>query len=58
MKGMKSNGMKSEVKDYQRPAKVFSQKYNQSPTSYLERQDKIKGSEASKVKGQAYKGRY
>ena len=57
-KGYVQGDMKADVNDYQRPASNFSQADANKTTEYVARQNAFVGKEASKVKGQAYKGRY
>lgn len=56
--GNAQGDMSPTVKDYQRPASNYSQEGFSKTTQYIERQDKHKTQEASKIKGQAYMGRY
>lgn len=58
-KGYKQGDMMAKVEDYQKPEKCYSQKYDQAPLNYIERQNKMQMHESSKLKGEAYKyGRY
>ena len=50
--------MKPKVMDYAKPADSYSQKYNQAPLNYIERNDKCLKHEAKQLKKQEYKGRY
>ncbi len=56
--GKEQGNMMAHVENYQKPDKCYAQKYDQSPTNYIERQDYRLGHEASKLKGEAYHGRY
>ena len=56
--GFKKGDMKASVKDFAKPADAFSQKYDQAPLRYIERQNSIQKKEAGKLKGQDFKGRY
>lgn len=62
MSGMKygynQGDMKPHVSDYSKPEKCYSQKYDQAPLNYVERNNSIQGHEAMKLRGEAYKGRY
>lgn len=58
MRGKDQGNMSPTVKDYQKPEKDFSQEGFSKTLSYIERQDKFQGTEASTVEKQAYKGRY
>jgi len=57
-KGYKQGDMGPTVDDYERPESNFSQAGFSKTTEYVERQDKFVGKEASKVRSQAYQGRY
>ena len=50
--------MKPHVENIQKPAKCYSQKYDQSPLNYIERQDYRMGHEAGKLRGEEYHGKY
>jgi hypothetical protein len=56
--GKNQGDMSPKVTDYQAPASNYSQMDANKTTQYIERQDKIQGKQASKIKGQAYQGRY
>ena len=56
--GNKQGDMSPKVEDYQRPLSSYSQEGFSKTTQYIERQNAHKAAEASKVKSQAYKGRY
>ena len=56
--GNEPGNMDATVKDYQKPAKCYSQKYTQAPLNYIERQDYQQGHEAMKLNKEDYKGRY
>lgn len=58
MDGYKQGDMKPKVENCQTPSGAFSEKYNQSPLMYKERQDSKMVKAGSKLKGEAYKGRY
>ena len=58
MKGKYQGDMKPEVKDCQTPAGAFAEKYDQSTLMYKERQDKRQVKAGSKLKSEAFKGRY
>ncbi len=56
--GNKQGDMSPSVKDYQKPAKDFSQTGFSKTTQYIERQDKFVAKEAAMVRKQGYEGRY
>jgi hypothetical protein len=56
--GYAQGEMSPKIKDYQKPAKDFSQEGFGKTLEYVERQDAFQGREASDIKKQAYKGRY
>lgn len=58
MKGYRQGDMKPEVKDCQMPSAAFAEKYDQSPLMYKERQNRQQSKAGSKLKSEAYKGRY
>lgn len=58
MKENSQANMKAEVKDWHKPETAFAEKHDQSPLTYMERQDRKQSSEGSKLRSQAYKGRY
>ena len=58
MAGLNQGDMSPRIKDYQRPAKDFSQEGFSKTLDYIERQDKRLGAEASGIEKQAYQGRY
>jgi hypothetical protein len=57
-KGYVQGDMSPTVNDYERPESNFSQSGFNKTTEYVERQDKFVNKEASKVRSQAYQGRY
>ena len=57
-KGYKQGDMSPQVEDYQKPESCYSQKYDQAPLNYVERQDRIQMDESKKLRGEAFKGRY
>lgn len=58
-KGYDQGDMKPYVENIQKPEKCYSQRYDQSPLDYIERQDKRMGNEGSKLRSESYtKGRY
>lgn len=54
----KMSEMKAKVDNYAKPEACFSQKYNQSPLNYIERNNSMQKHESSKLRGEAYQGRY
>ncbi len=58
MKGYNQGDMSPMVESFQKPESCYSQKYDQSPTKYKERQDRLQMGEGSKLKKQDFKGRY
>lgn len=58
MKGVKQGDMAPDVKDYQRKGSAYTEHGFSKTTDYIERKDKHEAAAASKIKGQAYKGRY
>lgn len=50
--------MSPKVKDYQKPAKDYSQEGFSKTTDYIERQDAFQAREARDIDRQSYKGRY
>ncbi len=56
--GNKSGDMSVKVKDYQPGQKEFAGAMMGKTNEYMERTDRIITKEASKIKSQAYKGRY
>ena len=58
MKGYYQGDMKPEVKDMAKPKACFAQSYDQSTTNYIARQDRTQVKQASKLRGEAFKGRY
>ncbi len=56
--GKNQGDMSPHVEDYQKPASNYSQMGFSRTTEYIERQDATQSKEASRVKGQSYKGRY
>ena len=57
-KGYVQGEMAPTVKDYQSPAKDFSQEGFSKTLDYVERQDAFRAKEAAGFKKQDYKGRY
>ncbi len=58
MKGYKQGDMNPDVKDFQKPKDCYTQSYDQAPLNYIERQNRRQGKDASKLRGEAFKGRY
>lgn len=56
--GNKNGDMSVKVKDYQPGQKEFAGSMMGTTNEYMERTDRTMTKAASKVKGQAYKGRY
>ncbi len=57
--GYKEGNMMAHVENYQKPESAYSQKYDQSPLNYIERQDYKQGHDASMLRAEAFKyGRY
>jgi len=56
--GYKQGEMRAHVEDFAKPEKCYSQKYDQAPLNYVERNDRLQGHEASKLRGEAHYGRY
>lgn len=56
--GYVQGDMSPKVEDYQKPASDFSQEGFSKTLDYVGRQDARQRSEAGKIKGQGYKGRY
>lgn len=56
--GNKDGDMSVKVKDYQSAEKEFAGAMMGKTNEYMERTDKIMNKAASKIKGQAFKGRY
>lgn len=56
--GYKQGDMSPKVEDYQKPMSNYSQEGFSKTDQYIERQDAFQSKEASKIKGQGYKGRY
>ena len=56
--GYKQGDMSPEVKDYQPKTASYSQNQPNKTTEYIARTNKTVDKQSSKVKGQAYKGRY
>tara|TARA_R110002126_G_scaffold4874_2_gene25129 strand:+ start:595 stop:777 length:183 start_codon:yes stop_codon:yes gene_type:complete len=50
--------MKASVESYAKPESCYSQKYDQAPLNYVDRQNRIQGKEAGKLKSEAHRGRY
>lgn len=57
-KGHKLGDMSPEVKDYQCPDSCYTDRQPGKTTEYVERQERMVESEASKIRSQEYKGRY
>ena len=57
-KGNKDGDMSVHVKDYQPTEKEFAGSMMGKANEYMERTEKTMDKAASKIKGQAYKGRY
>ena len=57
--GYDQGNMKAHVKDWQKPKSCYSQSYDQKPTKYMERQNRVQIKAASKLRGEEYHmGRY
>ena len=56
--GYKQGNMMAHVSDYSKPEKCYSQKYNQAPLNYIERNNYLQGHEAMKMRGESHMGRY
>lgn len=56
--GKKQGDMSPKVSDYQRPSAVYSQQNMGKTTEYISRHNAQESKAASKIKSQAYKGRY
>lgn len=56
--GYKQGDMSPKVEDFAKPEACYSQKYDQAPLNYIERQNYTQKHEAGKLKGEAFKGRY
>lgn len=56
--GYRQGDMSPDVKDYQLPNSAYAEKYDQAPLRYVERNDRMQEKQASKLRGQSYKGRY
>lgn len=56
--GYRQGDMAPEVKDYQCPKGAYSQMYDQSPTKYVERNNRMQEKEGAMLRKQEYKGRY
>jgi len=57
-KGNKTGDMSVKVKDYQPGESQFAGKMMGKANDYMARKDRQMSSDASKIKGKAYKGRY
>ncbi len=58
MYGYKGGDMKMHVDYYDKPESAYSQKHDQSTLNYISRQDYTQNKAASKLKSEAFKGRY
>ncbi len=58
MSGYKQGNMSTHVDDYSKPKACYSQKYDQAPLNYIERNNYMQKHEAKKLRGEAYHGRY
>lgn len=58
MKGKNQGDMSPTVESMQAPEKDFSQSGFSKTLDYIERQDRMRGKEASDIRKQAYVGRY
>ncbi len=63
MNGKKSSGYKQgdmtpTVDDYAKPEGCYAQRFDQAPLNYIERNNSMQKKEASKLKSEAFKGRY
>lgn len=56
--GKNQGDMSPHVKDYQSPESDFPERGFSKTIDYIERQDKFRGKESSKIKSQHYEGRY
>jgi len=56
--GYRQGDMDPEVKDYQTPASAYAESFDQAPLRYIERNNRMREKEASKVRSQKYMGRY
>lgn len=56
--GYNQGDMSAKTMDFQKPEGCYSQKYDQSPTMYVERQNKMQEKEGAKLRKESYKGRY
>lgn len=56
--GYMQGDMAPKVKDYQKPAKDFSEEGFSKTLEYIERKDRFEGKEAKAIEKQHYKGRY
>lgn len=57
-KGYMQGDMKPMVEDCQLPKSAYSENFNDSTLMYKERHNRMEAKEASKLKGESYKGRY
>lgn len=57
-RGYEQGDMKPTVESYQKPERAYSQRDENKPTEYIERQDRRQDAMAEDVDKQAYKGRY
>ncbi len=56
--GYKQGNMMPHVDSYAKPEACYAQRYDQAPLNYIERNNYMQKHEASKLRGEAYKGRY
>lgn len=54
----KQGNMSPTVDNYSKPEGCYAQKFDQAPLNYIERNNSMQKHEASKLRGEAYKGRY
>lgn len=54
----KYEGMTPKVESYQKKESAYAERYTQSPTEYISRNNRMQDKEASQLRKQAYKGRY
>ena len=58
MSGYSQGNMSTTVKDFAKPEACYSQKYDQSPTDYISRQNYRQKHESGKLKSESHTGRY
>ena len=56
--GYKQGNMDAKVDDYAKPEACYSQKYDQTPLNYIERNNYTQKHESMKLKGESHMGRY